>query len=207
MLLAPSSCSGSAARSVSGSACRTRSRTLPHVVAHEPLRVSSSACPEHVVILDIGGGDVNAHRRRLGGDGVSVRPTSCDRRPPARRAALRTTGRRSTRRCEHRLGPITYRYHSMSDAVGVLGRHDRPRLQRSIGSSTIPETEADHVLREVRRRAVTGSATRLRHAERADPGLQQAAFIDPDHDVEYTVGRARPQARRSPAWSSSSSRP
>src|SRR5438128_9680481 len=84
------------------------------------------------------------------------------------------------------LGPVTYRYHSMSDLSSYSDESfDLVYSGQSI--EHVPEREADHVIREVRRVLRRGGYFAFDTPNARITRLQQDAFIDPDHDVEYTA--------------------
>ena len=142
--------------------------------------------PRARVILDIGGGDVNHTAGALVAmgypypfDELTIVDLPHDERHPLYRSPEHST-------LQHRLGPITYRYHSMSDLSAYPdGTFDLVYSGQSI--EHVPETEADHVLREVRRVLRPGGSFAFDTPNARITRLQQAAFIDPDHDVEYTA--------------------
>jgi SAM-dependent methyltransferase len=83
------------------------------------------------------------------------------------------------------LGPVTYRYHSMTDLGGLTdASFDLVYCGQSIEHVSV--AEADVMLREVRRVLRPGGFLALDTPNGAVCRLQQRGFIDPDHKVEYT---------------------
>ena len=88
-------------------------------------------------------------------------------------------------RIETHLGPVSFRYHSMTDLGGIPD--DSIDLVYS-GQSIehVAEWDADKVLAEVRRVLRPGGALALDTPNGAVCRIHQAEFIDPDHEIEYT---------------------
>jgi SAM-dependent methyltransferase len=83
------------------------------------------------------------------------------------------------------LGPVTYRYHSMTDLTGLEdGSFDLVYSGQSIEHVSV--ADADAALAEVRRVLRPGGFLALDTPNGAVCRLQQPGFIDPDHKVEYT---------------------
>jgi SAM-dependent methyltransferase len=83
------------------------------------------------------------------------------------------------------LGPVRYRYHSMADLSGYADASvDLVYSGQSI--EHVPLEVADVVLSEVRRVLVPGGHLCLDTPNATVTRLQQAEFIDPDHEYEYT---------------------
>jgi SAM-dependent methyltransferase len=85
---------------------------------------------------------------------------------------------------QSRLGPITYRYHSMLD----LSQYPSDSFDLVYSGQSIEhvtEADADHVLREVRRVLRPGGHLALDTPNGRITRLQQAEFIDLDHEIEY----------------------
>jgi SAM-dependent methyltransferase len=85
------------------------------------------------------------------------------------------------------LGPVHYHYHSMADLSAYPdGSFDLVYSGQSI--EHIPVDLADKVLAEVARVLRPGGHLALDTPNARVCRLQQAEFIDPDHDYEYTHG-------------------
>jgi len=83
------------------------------------------------------------------------------------------------------LGPVTFRYHSMTDLDGLAdASFDLVYSGQSI--EHVSEADADIVLSEVRRVLRPGGFLALDTPNGAVCRLHQPEFIDPDHKVEYT---------------------
>jgi SAM-dependent methyltransferase len=142
--------------------------------------------PRARTILDIGGGDVNHAAGALVAmgypypfDALTIIDLPADERHPLYRAPEHAT-------VESRLGPVTYRYHSMSDLSSYADESfDLVYSGQSIEHVT--EAEADHVLCEVRRVLKPGGHFAFDTPNGRITRLQQDAFIDLDHEVEYTA--------------------
>jgi SAM-dependent methyltransferase len=81
-------------------------------------------------------------------------------------------------------GRVTYRYHSMTDLSGLpSGSFDLVYSGQSIEHVT--RREADRVLGQVRRVLKPGGVLALDTPNSRLTRLQQAAYIDPDHEYEY----------------------
>jgi SAM-dependent methyltransferase len=91
---------------------------------------------------------------------------------------------------ETRLGPVRYRYHSMADLSEYAdGSVDLVFSGQSI--EHVPLDVADTVLAEVRRVLRPGGYLGLDTPNARVTRLQQAEFIDPDHEYEYTDAELR----------------
>ncbi len=96
-----------------------------------------------------------------------------------------------------KLGPVRYRYHSMVDLSDYAdGSVDLVYSGQSI--EHVPFDVADVVLAEVRRVLRPGGHLALDTPNARVTRLQQAAFIDPDHEHEYTHDRAALEAGTAP---------
>lgn len=83
------------------------------------------------------------------------------------------------------LGPVHYRYHSMADLSAYPDAwFDLVYSGQSI--EHVPFDEADHVLEEVARVLRPGGYLALDTPNGPVCRVQQDAFINPDHDYEYT---------------------
>jgi SAM-dependent methyltransferase len=81
-------------------------------------------------------------------------------------------------------GRVTYRYHSMTDLSGLASESfDLVYSGQSIEHVT--RREADRVLGQVRRVLKPGGVLALDTPNSRLTRLQQAAYIDPDHEYEY----------------------
>jgi SAM-dependent methyltransferase len=86
---------------------------------------------------------------------------------------------------ETALGPVRYQYHSMADLSGYAdGSVDLVYSGQSI--EHVPLDVADAVLSEVRRVLKPGGHLALDTPNARVTRLQQADFIDPDHEHEYS---------------------
>ncbi|MDE3205318.1 MAG: class I SAM-dependent methyltransferase [Acidobacteriota bacterium] len=88
------------------------------------------------------------------------------------------------------LGPVTYRYHSMTDLSGIPD--DSVDLVYS-GQSIehVPPEAGRHVLAEVARILRPGGHLGLDTPNGTVTRLQQDEFVDPDHEVEYRLDELR----------------
>jgi SAM-dependent methyltransferase len=85
------------------------------------------------------------------------------------------------------VGPVKFRYHSMVDLSDYpAGSFDLVYSGQTI--EHVSESDADKVLSEVHRVLRPGGHFALDTPNGAVCRLQQAEFIDPDHEVEYTHG-------------------
>jgi SAM-dependent methyltransferase len=81
-------------------------------------------------------------------------------------------------------GPVTYRYHSMTDLSGLASESfDLVYSGQSIEHVT--QGEAGRVLAQVRRVLIPGGVLALDTPNSRLTRLQQQAFVDPDHKYEY----------------------
>lgn len=93
-------------------------------------------------------------------------------------------------RVETPQGPVTYRYHSMTDLSGFAdGTVDLVYSGQSIEHVT-PD-EGGHVLREVRRILRPGGYIGIDTPNGRVTRLSQDEFVDPDHKVEYRLEELR----------------
>lgn len=107
--------------------------------------------------------------------------------PHEERHELYQVGGRLTE-VQSRRGPVRYRYHSMAD----LSAYEDDSFDLVYSGQTIEhvtEEEGDHVLAEVARVLRPGGYLAVDTPNGRATRLQQAAFIDPDHKVEYTHGQ------------------
>jgi len=103
--------------------------------------------------------------------------------PEDRHQIYRSTD--SRREVESGLGPVRYRYHSMTDLSGF----DDGSVDLVYSGQSIEHVTADDaaiVMKEVFRILRPGGSFALDTPNARVTRLQQEAFIDPDHKVEYT---------------------
>lgn len=174
---------------------------VPYTQPTLPQSLHMSRCefivslPRARTILDIGGGDVHHAEGALVTmgypypfDALTIIDLPDDERHPLYRAPEHTT-------VQSRLGPVTYRYHSMSDLSSYPDESfDLVYSGQSIEHVTEPE--ADHVLREVHRVLRAGGHFAFDTPNGRITRLQQPAFIDLDHEVEYTAAALDDKLRR-----------
>jgi SAM-dependent methyltransferase len=112
--------------------------------------------------------------------------------PDARNDLYKETVSRDT--VETELGPVRYRYHSMSDLSHYPdGSFDLVYSGQSI--EHVPVHEADSVLHEAARILRPGGWLALDTPNARVCRVQQPGFIDPDHDHEYTHGELSDKLR------------
>ena len=88
-------------------------------------------------------------------------------------------------RLETHLGPVTFRYHSMTDLGGLPGESfDMVYSGQSIEHVT--EEEGDKVLLEARRVLRPGGILAIDTPNNPIGRLRSARYVDPDHKVEYS---------------------
>jgi len=139
-------------------------------------------------ILDIGGGDVNHPEGALVAmgypypfDALTVIDLPAAERHPMYRSAEHPT-------VASRLGPVSYRYQSMTDLSEFPdGSFDLVYSGQSI--EHVSQAEADAVLHEVHRMLAPGGVFAFDTPNARVTRLQQPAFVDPDHKVEYTASQ------------------
>ncbi len=99
-----------------------------------------------------------------------------------RHAIYRDEGRPTS--AETPNGPVTYRYHSMTDLSGLeSASFDLVYSGQSIEHVT--QADAERVLAQVRRVLRPGGVLALDTPNSRLTRLQQEAFVDPDHKYEY----------------------
>jgi SAM-dependent methyltransferase len=142
--------------------------------------------PRARTILDIGGGDVHHAAGALVAmgypypfDELTIIDLPGDERHPLYRSPEHSV-------VQSHLGPVTYRYHSMSDLSSYSDESfDLVYSGQSI--EHVSAQEADHVIREVRRVLRPSGCFAFDTPNARITRLQQDAYIDPDHEVEYTA--------------------
>jgi ubiquinone/menaquinone biosynthesis C-methylase UbiE len=93
------------------------------------------------------------------------------------------------------LGPVRYHYHSMADLSGYADNSvDLVYSGQSI--EHVPVDVADTVLSEIFRVLKPGGSLGLDTPNARVTRLQQDAFIDPDHEYEYTDAEMQEKLRR-----------
>jgi SAM-dependent methyltransferase len=94
-----------------------------------------------------------------------------------------------------RLGPVRYRYHSMTDLT-AFEDHSFDLVYSGQTIEHVSEDDADRVLAEVCRVLRPGGWFAFDTPNGAVCRLQQDDFIDPDHKVEYTHPQILEKLRR-----------
>ncbi len=84
-------------------------------------------------------------------------------------------------------GRVTYRYHSMTD-LSDYAPESFDMVYSGESIEHITRREAEHVMAEVRRVLRPGGVFALDTPNATMTRLQQDAYIDPDHEYEYTHG-------------------
>lgn len=93
-------------------------------------------------------------------------------------------------RVETALGPVSYRYHSMTDLSGFADSSvDLVYSGQSI--EHVPPEDGRHVLKEVYRILRPGGYIGIDTPNARVTRLQQEEFVDPDHKVEYPLEELR----------------
>jgi SAM-dependent methyltransferase len=159
--------------------------TLPHSL-HMSRCEFIVGLPKARTILDIGGSDVNNVEGALVAMGYPYQFESLTiiDLPPDERHPMYRSAEQSV--VHSRRGPVSYRYHSMSDLSAFAdASFDLVYSGQSIEHVT--EAEVGHVIGEVRRVLRPGGHFALDTPNGRITRLQQAAFVDPDHKVEYTA--------------------
>jgi predicted SAM-dependent methyltransferase len=138
-------------------------------------------------ILDLGGTDLSAPQGAMVSMGY---PYSFDSLtiidlPPEERHEIYQAGA-NAQRVDTELGPVFYRYHSMTDLSGYAdGSVDLVYSGQSI-EHVAPE-EGRKVVEQVYRVLEPGGFFALDTPNGRVTRIQQPEFIDPDHKVEYTL--------------------
>ena len=105
--------------------------------------------------------------------------------PPAQRDQTYRDSGTAHSTVETRLGPVRYRYHSMTELSSIdSASFDLVYSGQSI--EHVPIGAADVVLREIHRVLRPGGYLALDTPNARLTRLHQAEFIDPDHEYEYT---------------------
>jgi len=161
--------------------------TLPHSL-HMSRCEFIVGLPRARRILDIGGSDVNHPEGALVAmgypyrfDALTIIDLPTDQRHPMYRSAEHPTVASAR-------GPVTYRYQSMTDLSGFAdASFDLVYSGQSI--EHVSEDEAGAVLGEVHRILEPDGMFAFDTPNARVTRLQQAAFVDPDHKVEYTAAQ------------------
>jgi SAM-dependent methyltransferase len=159
--------------------------TLPHSL-HMSRCEFIVGLPPARHILDIGGGDVNHPEGALVAmgypyrfDSLTIIDLPADERHPMYRSAEHPT-------VASPRGPVTYRYQSMTDLSG-FGDASFDLVYSGQSIEHVSEGDADAVLREVHRILEPGGVFAFDTPNARVTRLQQSAFVDPDHKIEYTA--------------------
>jgi SAM-dependent methyltransferase len=151
--------------------------------------------PRARAILDIGGGDVTHTVGALVAMGYPYHfdtLTIVDL-PGAERHPLYQSPEHAT--VQTHLGPVTYRYHSMSD-LSAYADESFDLVYSGQSIEHVTEYEADHVFAEVRRILRPGAYFAFDTPNARITRLQQDEFVDADHQVEYTAAQLDDKLRR-----------
>lgn len=92
-------------------------------------------------------------------------------------------------------GSVRYEYRSMSD-LSFAGDASVGLVYSGQSIEHVSDTDGDTVLKECLRILEPGGFLAIDTPNGRVCRLQQAAFIDPDHEVEYTLGQLREKVRR-----------
>jgi hypothetical protein len=147
--------------------------------------------PPGQTIVDLGGTDLGNPEGAMVAMGYPYRferLTIIDLPSEDRHAIYRQESRPD--RVETQLGPVYYRYHSMTDLSGFADASvDLVYSGQSIEHVT--PADAKRVLGEVARILVPGGHVAIDTPNARVTRLQQAEFVDPDHKVEYRLEKLR----------------
>jgi hypothetical protein len=147
--------------------------------------------PPARVIVDLGGTDLGNPEGAMVSMGYPYRFDSLTiiDLPSEDRHEIYRQSRRSDR-VETALGPVSYRYHSMTDLSGIENASvDLVYSGQSI--EHVGVAEGRHVLAEVARILKPGGHIGIDTPNGRVTRLQQDAFVDPDHEVEYQLPELR----------------
>jgi SAM-dependent methyltransferase len=152
--------------------------------------------PKAARILDLGG----THKQQGGGALVAMgypyrfdELVIIDLPDELRHAIYRSDPSRDEVQTPH--GLVRYRYHSMVD----LSQYPDATFDLVYSGQSIEhvtEAEGDHVLAEVHRVLRPGGHLALDTPNGRVTRMQQPEFVDPDHEVEYTVEQLREKLER-----------
>ena len=138
-------------------------------------------------ILDLGGTDLSAPEGAMATMGYPYRfesLTIVDLPPDERHEIYQSES--NAQRVDTWLGPVFYRYHSMTDLSGIPdGSVDLVYSGQSI--EHVPPEEARKVAEQVFRVLEPGGHFALDTPNGRVTRVQQPEFIDPDHKIEYTL--------------------
>lgn len=138
-------------------------------------------------ILDLGGTDLSAAEGAMVTMGYPYRfesLTIVDLPPDERHEIYQAQS--NAQRVDSWLGPVFYRYHSMTDLSGYADESvDLVYSGQSI--EHVPPDEGRKVVEQVYRVLQPGGHFALDTPNGRVTRIQQAEFIDPDHKVEYTL--------------------
>ena len=162
------------------------SATNMHLSLHRSRCDFIRSLPRAAEIVDLGGVDLNDPQGALVTLGYPYRFQSLViiDLPNAERHQ-RYESDEYTNTIDSSLGPVSYRYHSMSD-LGYLSDDSIDLVYSGQSIEHVPLEEGRRTIREALRVLRPGGHMALDTPNARLTRLQQDAFIDPDHEVEYT---------------------